>query len=197
MNENRSFVDFYRILDVSPDCDAKTLEAAYRYLAKLYHPDHPETADTDLFSGVVEAYKVLRSHELRAEYDESYSRETGYIFSVFEDSEGETKEALTDAESHSRILLHLYKRRREFPKEPGLGHHTLMEFINCSDENFDFHIWYLKEKGFVGVTENGTFAITIEGVDHVISTSRTAAAERLRLAQSMYRPESSASPQSS
>ncbi|MES2698335.1 MAG: J domain-containing protein [Pseudomonadota bacterium] len=185
MSEDRSFVDFYRILNVSPDCEAKALEAAYRHLAKLYHPDHPETADTELFSSVIEAYRALRSHERRMEYDEIYSLQTGYIFSPVEGPVGEDKEALTDAESHSRILLHLYRRRREYPKEPGLGHHSLMEYINCSDENFDFHIWYLKEKGFVGVTENGLFAITIEGVDHVISTSRTAAAERLRLSQSL------------
>lgn len=184
MNEDPSFVDFYRVLNVSPDCDPKALEAAYRHLAKLYHPDHPETADTELFSSVIGAYRVLRSQELRLQYDEIYSRETGYIFSEINESDSDAKDALTDAESHSQILLLLYKRRREFPKEPGLGHHTLMESIQCSDQNFDFHIWYLKEKGFVGVTENGTFAITIEGVDHVISTSRTAAAERLRLSQS-------------
>lgn len=184
MSEDLPFVDFYRVLNVRPDCDPKALEAAYRHLAKLYHPDHPETADTELFSSVIEAYRALRSQERRWEYDEIYSRETGYIFSAIDESDGGIKEALTDAESHSRILSQLYKRRREFPKEPGLGHHTLMETTQCSDENFDFHIWYLKEKGFVGVTENGTFAITIEGVDHVISTSRSAAAERLRLSQS-------------
>ncbi len=184
MIEDRPFVDYYRVLEVSPDCDAKSLEVAYRHLAKLYHPDHPETANTDNFTNVIEAYRVLRSLEGRLEYDEIYARETGYIFSVVDSSVGEEGEALTDAESHSRILMRLYKRRREFPREPGLGHHTLMEFINCSDENFDFHIWYLREKGFVGVTEDGTFAITIEGVDHVISTTRTAAAERLRLSQS-------------
>lgn len=185
MNEDQAFVDLYKTLNVHPDCDAKTLEAAYRHLAKLYHPDHPETASIENFTKVIEAYRILRSDELRDQYNELYSQNTGFVFSRYDEVSDEVECAISDAEAHSRILMHLYNRRREFPREPGIGHHLLLEVLNCSEENFDFHIWYLREKGFVGVTENGTFAITIEGVDHVISTSRTTAAAKLRLIQSI------------
>ena len=60
----------------------------------------------------------------------------------------------------------------------------LQEILDCLEDNFEFHIWYLKSKGFIELTERGTLAITIEGVDHVISTSRTNFAERLLIAQS-------------
>ncbi|MEO6153006.1 MAG: hypothetical protein ABIT09_10835 [Croceibacterium sp.] len=60
----------------------------------------------------------------------------------------------------------------------------MQEALNCSDEHFDFHVWYLKAKGFIETTEQGTLAITIQGVDHVISMSRTNKAEKLRIAQS-------------
>jgi curved DNA-binding protein len=56
--------------------------------------------------------------------------------------------------------------------------------LNCSDEHFEFHTWYLKAKGFIEITEQGTLAITIQGVDHVIDISRTNMMEKLLIAQS-------------
>ena len=50
-----------------------------------------------------------------------------------------------------------------------------------------FAMKYLKQKGFIEVTEHGTVAITVEGIDHVISLSRTTAAEKLLIGQSFDR----------
>ena len=55
--------------------------------------------------------------------------------------------------------------------------------LKCSDERFDFHKWYLKEKGFISITEHGTLAITVQGIDHVIAMSRTTTAEKLLIAK--------------
>jgi curved DNA-binding protein len=63
MSEARSFVDYYAILRVHPECDHRTLEIAYRNLAKIYHPDHPETADIDMFNAVIEAYRAQGSRQ--------------------------------------------------------------------------------------------------------------------------------------
>ena len=46
MENGHDFVDYYDLLQVNPDCDARILELAYRHFAKMYHPDHPETADS-------------------------------------------------------------------------------------------------------------------------------------------------------
>ncbi len=62
--------DLYKILQVDPDADTEVIEAAYRRLARRYHPDlnHPAWA-----VGRVEelntAYETLRSARLRALYD--------------------------------------------------------------------------------------------------------------------------------
>jgi curved DNA-binding protein len=77
--------------------------------------------------------------------------------------------------------MYLYKKRREDAKNAGVVGFYLQQMLNCSDEHFEFHKWYLKEKGFIVLTEHGTLAITIQGVDHVISLSRTAKAEKLLL----------------
>jgi curved DNA-binding protein len=181
------FVDCYEILQVRPTCSAKTLETAYRVLAKKYHPDHPETADIDRFNEVVSAYKVLRNPEKRARYDQEYVRLNGAHW--FDDDEGDGVEideapALDDADAHSKILMFLYKKRRENAQKAGVVAFYIQDMLNCSDEHFEFHKWYLKEKGFIELTEQGTLAITIEGVDHVISMSRTRRAEKLLIGSS-------------
>jgi curved DNA-binding protein len=184
MSDARPFVDHYAILQVHPECDARTLEIAYRNLAKIYHPDHPETADIDAFNAVIEAYRALKDHGKRLAYDAHYSSHTGFVFAAGDDFLAEERTALSDADVHAEVLMLLYKRRRERALDPGIGAFELQRALNCGDEAFDFHAWYLKSKGLVETTDAGTLAITIAGVDHVIATSRATAQEKLRITQS-------------
>jgi curved DNA-binding protein len=185
MDDGQVFIDYYDILEVSPDCGAKILETAYHFLSKKYHPDHTKSADTRKFNEVIAAYKVLRDSDQRAEYDHLYSQITGYTFKTTSSDEGESgeKSVLTDADDHAKILSLLYKRRRDDAQNAGIAAYYIQDMLNCSDEHFEFHKWYLKEKGFIALTEQGTLAITIQGVDHVISMSRTAKAEKLQITQ--------------
>jgi curved DNA-binding protein len=65
------FKDYYKILGVPPDADAKAIKAAYRKLARKYHPDmNPDEGAEDKFKEVAEAYEVLKDTQRRAEYDE-------------------------------------------------------------------------------------------------------------------------------
>jgi curved DNA-binding protein len=178
------FVDYYQILQVGPTCNAKTLEAAYRHLAKMYHPDHPETADSTRFNEVIAAYKVLRNQDKRAKYDQLYAERNGKHW--FEPASGgdiDDSHAISDADAHAKILMYLYDKRRENAQNAGVIGFYLQDLLKCSDEHFEFHKWYLKEKGYIAITEQGTLAITIQGVDHVISMSRTTRAEKLLIAQ--------------
>ncbi len=178
MEEGQEFVDYYDLLQVDPGCDARLLEMAYHHLAKIYHPDHAETADADKFNAVVEAYRVLRDPERRAEYDKEHggAREGTASPSprapIDPELEIDEKTAIHDAEMHETILLHLYKRRREHPADPGVLGWLLLETLGCTEDQFEFHSWYLKSKGFVEITEQTELAITIEGVDRIIATGR-------------------------
>ncbi|HSG34688.1 MAG TPA: DnaJ domain-containing protein [Sphingomonadaceae bacterium] len=182
MHSDQPFTDYYGLLQVNRNCDIRVLEIAYRYFAKMYHPDHVETADPDKFNQVVEAYRVLKDAEKRAEYDRTYDANLGNgatEFSIPSDLEIDEGTALSDAEAHEIILLHLYKRRRENPSDPGVVGWLLQEMLECTDEQFEFHSWYLKAKGYLEMTEQSTLAITVTGVDHVLSMTRSAAAQRL------------------
>lgn len=183
MDDNQPFVDHYAVLRVHPECDGRTLEIAYRRLAKLYHPDHPDTADVAQFNAVIEAYRALKDLGKRLAYDVQYSAHTGFTFSAADSILAEERAALSDADVHAEMLMILYKRRRESAREPGVGSYELQRHLDCADAALDFHVWYLKSKGLVETTDAGTLAITIAGVDHVISTSRSAAQETLRISQ--------------
>jgi curved DNA-binding protein len=185
MHEPDDFIDHYEILHVTPGCDASALEAAYRFHAKMYHPDHAETSDVDKFNEVISAYRILRDPETRAKYDLLHAsrKPRAHAASNGQGSQLDQDTTLNDAEIHEKVLVHLYKRRRENASDAGVGSYMLQEFMGCSQDHFEFHMWYLREKGFLEVTEQGTYAITIHGIDHVISQSRQAAAEKLLIAE--------------
>lgn len=68
----RNYKDYYSILGVSRDASDKEIKAAYRRLARKYHPDvNPgdKTAE-EKFKEVSEAYEVLSDKEKRSRYDQ-------------------------------------------------------------------------------------------------------------------------------
>jgi curved DNA-binding protein CbpA len=63
--------DLYRVLQVDPSADPEVVEAAYKRLARKYHPDH-NTGDAQAeehMKRINEAYRVLGKPDLRADYD--------------------------------------------------------------------------------------------------------------------------------
>ncbi|MCI9480095.1 MAG: J domain-containing protein [Lachnospiraceae bacterium] len=63
--------DWYRILGVSRQASESELKAAYRKLAKQYHPDaHPGDQECERrFRDISEAYSILSDPEKRRKYD--------------------------------------------------------------------------------------------------------------------------------
>ena len=66
----RELPDYYTILQVAPQAEAAVIEAAYRQLARLYHPDVNAAPDAlARMQAINDAYAVLRDPARRAEYD--------------------------------------------------------------------------------------------------------------------------------
>jgi curved DNA-binding protein CbpA len=70
-------VDYYAVLSISPNADEAIIRAAYRVLAKRYHPDlvtGREAQFTAKFRLITEAYETLCDVDRRARYDKQRSR---------------------------------------------------------------------------------------------------------------------------
>jgi len=67
------FQDYYQILGVARNADAKEIKARYRKLARQYHPDlqsgEKKKEAEEKFKRINEAYEVLSDPEKRAKYD--------------------------------------------------------------------------------------------------------------------------------
>jgi curved DNA-binding protein CbpA len=61
--------DLYRVLQVDPAADLEVVQAAYRVLARRYHPDHSGSDET--MKRLNAAWEVLGDANSRAEYDRS------------------------------------------------------------------------------------------------------------------------------
>lgn len=186
MNGDTTFVDFYSRLQIDPSCDHREIELAFHRLAKIYHPDAGESADIDRFSEVTEAYRALRDPDAREAFDEQYRRATGSAFPGGRSKlhADDVPDAARDAKVHTDMLLQLYRKRRNEPSDPGINGWLLQETLGCTPTQFEFHVWYLKAKGFLHTTEQGTIAITIEGVDHVLANARLEEGRKLLFAPS-------------
>ena len=66
------YKDYYQILGVPRDADAKAIKSAFRKLARKYHPDHNpgDPAAEEKFKELNEANEVLSDPEKRKKYDQ-------------------------------------------------------------------------------------------------------------------------------
>lgn len=161
------YPNYYEALQISPRADHETIERVFRHLAKRLHPDNPETGNTERFTLVLDAYRVLSDPEQRARYDAAFDRVQQEHWRVFDQSAA-TSDISADRQVRDAILSILYTARRADPHHPGLGMVNLEQILDCPEELMAFHIWYLRENRWIERLDNGLFAITASGVDQVL-----------------------------
>lgn len=61
--------DLYQTLQVDPGADPEVIDAAWRRLAHIYHPDGGEHPDAERMTAVNRAHQILKDPHQRAEYD--------------------------------------------------------------------------------------------------------------------------------
>jgi curved DNA-binding protein CbpA len=162
------FIDYYELLEISPKATPETIERIFRYFAKRYHPDNRETGDERRFSDLVEAHNTLKDPVTRAQYDILHGEYLGHARELAQEASG-PQVVEKDTVLQAKVLSLLCARRRQDVNNPGIGDEELERLSGCPREHLEFHLWYLKAKGFIGRTENGTFAITVDGIDHAYS----------------------------
>ncbi|MGA9668126.1 MAG: J domain-containing protein [Terracidiphilus sp.] len=159
---------YYEFLQISPNAEPETIHRVFKFLAARLHPDNPETGDADRFSQLKQAYDVLSSPALRAEYDANYKKdedETDPLSNSvdFMDS--------LDGELNRRLglLALLYQRRRTNPALPEVSLMEVEMRMGFPRDYLEFTTWYLLKKGYITRADNSAFTLTAEGVDFVES----------------------------
>ncbi len=73
-----SHADHYKVLQVDPEAEAEVVQAAYRRLARKYHPDVAESPEAATRMATINAaWAVLKDPRRRAAYDAQRARTTG------------------------------------------------------------------------------------------------------------------------
>ena len=169
--------DLYEILEVSPNARHETIERMYRYLVQRYHPDR-DTGDANRFDEVAQAYRTLKEPKSRAAYDTCHKTNLDYHWSLVEEA-GDSDSFDNDSMIQERLLSVLYTKRKRDPLAPGLGSAQLASLIGCPYEMLEFHLWYLRDKGWIMRMETGSLAITADGVDRVLQRHQPAEPRKL------------------
>jgi curved DNA-binding protein CbpA len=125
---NPDCLDYYEILQVSPNADLEVIKAAYKRLALKYHPDSGGAqASIEVMRLLNDAYAVLCDPELRQAYDLQQARRP---------LRGER----TDSGSSGRRLLYhsdFYASANEWYQGSGADH-------KCFRRNGHYHIAVLR-----------------------------------------------------
>jgi curved DNA-binding protein CbpA len=173
-----TFTDYYEILEISPNANSETIDRVFRYLAQRYHPDNLDTGDRVRFDEVVQANNTLRDPVKRARYDVEHRDQWRSQWKLVQEA-SDRKGIERDADIQERLLSILYVQRRRNINSPGIGNIDLEHLSGCPREHIEFHLWYLKEKGWIGILENGMLAITVSGVDRAQSEPQPRTALKL------------------
>jgi curved DNA-binding protein CbpA len=176
------FIDYYELLEISPNAASETIERMFRYFAQRYHPDNQQTGDRSRFDVIVEAHNTLKDPVKRAQYDIDHQNQSNLRSQFVEEVNG--SKIGHDVGLQNKLLSLLYVKCRQNVREPGIGDAELERLSRCPAGHLEFHLWYLKEKGWIRKTENGMFAITVDGVDRANSETHRNTTKNLLIDQS-------------
>lgn len=167
------FIDYYELLELSPNAKLETIERVFRYFATKLHPD--AGGDKTKFNQLIQAFETLRNSDTRTAYDDLYRQRQQHAANLIDNA----RKAGVDTVDRHKLLCIYYAKRRQDSAKPALGISTVERLMKCPAEVLEFHLWYFREKGWIQREESGGFSITAEGVDRIESTEVKVANHKL------------------
>jgi DnaJ domain/PilZ domain len=168
VDDAQTFIDYYELLQISPNAEPETIHRVFRILAARYHPDNKETGNNDRFLLLTKGYAVLSDPAKRASYDQHHRDRRAQPLPVFglkefaDGLEGEVNRRLG-------ILSLLYNRRRANPEIPGISVLELETVMSFPREHLEFAIWFLREKQYIRPGDHSDYVISATGVEYLES----------------------------
>ena len=183
MASDSSFVDYYEVLQISPNAQPETIQRVYRLLAQLYHPDNKDTGDQALFEQILQAFRVLSDPERRAAYDVEHRVAAGLKWKIFDQPSAAHG---FEAEKRKRlgILSLLCTKRMNQPEQPALTIVELEQLLGCPREHLEMSLWYLRESGRIQRGDSGRYVLTVKGYEMLEEQSESEPVSQLRMLNS-------------
>lgn len=181
------FLDYYIVLGIEPRSDSETIQTAYTKQAQKYHPSNAETGDVDKFDQVNAAYEILSDPALRIEFDKikGIDQDAGNpTFSGAEFFDGLKRTFVL----RSTILCLLCDRRRTKSTKPTMSMREIETMLQTTNDELNFVMWYLKQRGLVINDDKSNLQISAEGMDFLQTNPPSQEA-----VMQMVRPEALAS----
>lgn len=157
-------IDFYELLQISPNADSETIHRVYRYLAARFHPDNSETGDPAKFQLVTAANDVLSNSSRRREYD---SKRQGTAVQPLSTSIDFMDQLEGEINRRMAVLAVLYYHRRTSPNTPDVSLADIETRMGFPRDYLDFTLWYLVRKKYINKADNAYYSLTADGVDFV------------------------------
>ncbi len=158
-------VDYYEVLQLSPNADPDTIQRVYRLLAQRYHPDNHDSGDAAKFRLICDAHATLSDPQRRAQYDVANQQTRQSKWRLVDTGARAENDFEIELLYRLTVLEVLYTRRRVEPQSPGMSLLDLEELTGRPREHLEFTVWYLVQRNRVARTDNSNLMITAEGVD--------------------------------
>lgn len=125
--------NYFEVLQLPENSDRDEIQAAYRRLAKQYHPDVNHSPDAhQKFCEISEAYEFLMNHWPRvvAESQGVYGKRTGYeAYETTQEYERFRREAKEEAQKQSRMRYEKFRKQHEAFQESGINDIALLFMV--------------------------------------------------------------------
>jgi curved DNA-binding protein CbpA len=160
-------VNYYEVLQISPNADGELIQRVFRLLARRYHPDNQRTGSATLFRQLHEAYTVLSDPERRAHYEAIHEAQRQQHWRVVAGAGRAENDFEAEQALRMTLLEVFYTRRRLEPRAPHLFPTELEGLTGTPREHLEFTTWFLVQKSLLTRTDNSSLTITASGIEYL------------------------------
>jgi curved DNA-binding protein CbpA len=166
-------IDYYEMLQVSPNAEPETINRVFRMLAQRLHPDNQQSGNEKRFREILEAYNILSDPERRAQYDVWHQQRRKDRYRLVSSGPQSENDFEMEQAVRNTVLEALYTKRRVEPAEPGIFYGEFESLIGRPKEHLEFTLWFLMQKKLVVVDDKSRVVLTADGAEYLEQTYRS------------------------
>jgi len=170
---NNKAVDYYELLQVSPNAEPETINRVFRMLAQRLHPDNQHTGNESRFRQILDAYNVLSDPEKRAQYDVAHLQNQKDRWRLVDSGAQTENDFELEQVIRNTILEALYTKRRLDAANPGIFYGDMEGLLGRPREHIEFTLWFLMQKKLVVIDDKSRLVLTVDGAEYLEQTYRS------------------------